>query len=94
MSTYIDNIDTNSEYKSARRAAKKRPARTAGRPQRRGQDRRLSVRSELRDRPDVQKIARAVIAMALAQAEVEAQAASGSVPRGLTRSRNQETARE
>lgn len=36
--------------------------------------RHLSVRGELRDAPDVQRIARAVVAMALAQAEAEAQA--------------------
>lgn len=41
---------------------------------RRGRERRLSVRSELRDQPDVHKIARAVIAMAMAQAEAEAAA--------------------
>lgn len=34
--------------------------------------RRLSVRSELRREPDVQKIARAVVALAVAQAEKEA----------------------
>lgn len=43
---------------------------------RRGRERHLSVRGELRDKPDVQKIARAVIAMAMAQAEAEAQAAA------------------
>lgn len=42
----------------------------------RGRERHLSVRGELRDKPDVQKIARAVIAMAMAQAEAEAQAAA------------------
>lgn len=41
---------------------------------RRGRDRRLSVRGELRDAPDVRKIARAVIAMAVAQAEADAAA--------------------
>ena len=39
-----------------------------------GRERRLSVRSELRDKPDVPKIVRAVIALAMAQAEAEAQA--------------------
>lgn len=63
-------------YKSARRAARKRPPNKASRPQRRGRERRLSVRSELRESPDVRKIARAVVAMALAQAEAEAQAAA------------------
>lgn len=36
-------------------------------------ERRLSVRSELRQEPDVSKIARAVVALAIAQAEKEAQ---------------------
>lgn len=49
-------------------------SRTSGRA-RRSRERRLSVRGELRERPDVGKIARAVIAMALAQAEAEAEAA-------------------
>lgn len=47
--------------------------RTGGRA-RRSRERRLSVRGELRERPDVGKIARAVIAMALAQAEADAEA--------------------
>ncbi|MGL5827860.1 MAG: hypothetical protein ACRCYU_24100 [Nocardioides sp.] len=46
-----------------------------GRPRLRGRDRRISIRSELRAVPDVQKIARAVVALAMAQAEMEAQAA-------------------
>lgn len=37
-----------------------------------GKDRRISIRSELRQEPDVHKIARAVIALALAQAEADA----------------------
>lgn len=41
---------------------------------RRGRQHHISVRGELRDAPDVKKIARAVIAMAMAQAEAEAQA--------------------
>lgn len=44
------------------------------RKSRRG-NRRISVRSELRREPDLQKIARTVIALAIAQAEKEAQAA-------------------
>lgn len=40
---------------------------------RRGRERHLSVRGELRDKPDLDKIARAVIAMAMAQAEADAQ---------------------
>jgi len=39
-----------------------------------GRARRIRIRSELRDQPDLQKIANTVIAMALAQAEKEAQA--------------------
>lgn len=52
----------------ARRRDSSRPE--SGRSQR-GRQRRLSVRGELRRQPDVQKIARAVIGIALAQAEAE-----------------------
>ena len=41
----------------------------------RRRERRLSVRSELRREPDLQKIAGTVIALAIAQAEKEAQGA-------------------
>lgn len=41
---------------------------------RRGRDRHISIRSELRKEPDLQKIAKAVVAIAIAQAEKEAQA--------------------
>lgn len=41
---------------------------------RRGRDRRLSVRSNRRHEPDLRKIAGTVIALAMAQAEKEAQA--------------------
>ncbi len=40
---------------------------------RRGRDRRLRIRAELRKTPDLQKIAGTVVALALAQAEKEAQ---------------------
>lgn len=40
----------------------------------RRRERRLSIRSELRREPDVRKIARAVVALAMAQAEQEAAA--------------------
>lgn len=52
-------------YRSARRA----PRRTTTT---RGASRRLTVRSELKETPDVRKIARAIITMAVAQAEHEA----------------------
>lgn len=45
---------------------------------RRGRQRQLSVRSVRREQPDVQKIARSVIAMAMAQAEKDAQAAAAA----------------
>lgn len=48
-----------------------RKNRKRGRPI--GDNRRFSVRSELRRKPDVQKIARAVVALAIAQAEAEAE---------------------
>lgn len=43
-------------------------------PNRRGRQRRLRIRSDLRRQPDLQKIANTVQALALAQAEKEAQA--------------------
>lgn len=53
---------------------------------RRGRERHISVRGELRDKPDVGRIARAVIEMALAQAEAEAQAeARAEIVRDATR---------
>lgn len=55
---------------------------------RRGRERHLSVRGELRDKPDVQKIARAVIAMAMAQAEADAQAAVDSTTEEASSDRN------
>ena len=54
---------------------RKKYQRDQSRPRLRGRDRRISIRSELRAVPDVQKIARAVVALAMAQAEKEAQAA-------------------
>lgn len=42
----------------------------------RGHERRLSVRSQLRKEPDMNKIARTVIALAMAQAEKEAEEAA------------------
>ncbi|MDX2974383.1 hypothetical protein [Kribbella solani] len=48
-----------------------RKNRKRGRPI--GDNRRFSVRSELRRQPDIQKIARAVVALAIAQAEAEAE---------------------
>jgi hypothetical protein len=60
--------DKNAPYRSARRAARKRPPKHT-----RGQERRLTIRSEQREQPDVRKIARAIIAMAMAESEAEAQ---------------------
>lgn len=62
-------IEKNAPYRSNRRAARQGRTVRSRRPQRR-----IVVRSELRDQPDVRKIARAIIAMALAEAEREAQA--------------------
>lgn len=59
--------DKNAPYRSARRAARKRPPK-----QTRAQQRRLTIRSEQREQPDVRKIARAIIAMAMAEHEAEA----------------------
>ena len=64
-----DENNKNAPYRSSRRAAHQ--GRTTRRS--RGQ-RRIIVTGELRETPDVRKIARAIIAMALADAEREAQA--------------------
>lgn len=63
-------IDKNAPYRSTRRAAHQDRAKNA----RTGKQRRIIVRSELRDQPDVRKIAKAIIAMAMAEAQREAQA--------------------
>ena len=60
--------DKNAPYRSARRAVRKRPPKHT-----RGQERRLTICSEQREQPDVRKIARAIIAMAMAESEAEAQ---------------------
>lgn len=61
------DINRNAPYRSSRRAAQR------GRRPQGGKERRLTVRSELREQPDVRKVARAIIAMAMAEAEREAQ---------------------
>lgn len=61
------NDEKNAPYRSTRRAVRKRVSRSRG-------GRRLTIRSELRETPDHRKIARAVIQVAMAQAEREAQA--------------------
>lgn len=74
----------NSQFRSARRDARREAVRRPVQPVRsgraesgrRGRERALSVRGELRDRPDVGKVARAVIQLALAKAEAEAGAAA------------------
>lgn len=58
--------DKNAPYRSARRAARKRPPKHT-----RAQERQLTIRSEQREQPDVRKIARAIIAMAMAEHEAE-----------------------
>lgn len=54
----------------------KSPRRDSQRPEsprsRRGREHHLSVRGELRDKPDVRRIARAIIDMELARLEAEA----------------------
>lgn len=61
------NDEKNAPYRSTRRAVRKRVSRSRD-------GRRLTIRSELRETPDHRKIARAVIQVAMAQAEREAQA--------------------
>ena len=65
------DINRNAPYRSSRRAAQR------GRVSRSRKERRLTVRSELREQPDVRKVARAIIAMAMAEAEREANAQTG-----------------
>lgn len=62
------NDEKNAPYRSTRRAVRKRVSRSRD-------GRRLTIRSELRETPDHRKIARAIIQVAMAQAEREAQAA-------------------
>ncbi len=66
--TNNDDEDKNAPFRSARRGARKRTASRAS------TERRLTIRSEQREQPDVRKIARAIIAMAVAEAERETQA--------------------
>ena len=66
----------NSNPRSATRRTQQ-PKEYDRRPRsRRGRDYRLSVRGELRKEPDVNKIARVVLALAMAQAEADAEAAA------------------
>lgn len=67
-----DENNKNATYRSSRRAARR------GRVIKVGRRRQLSVRSELRETPDVHKIARAIIAIAMAEAEREALAQAES----------------
>jgi hypothetical protein len=64
--------DKNSRLRGERRAVRRDSQGRDTMRSRRGRERHLSVRSELRDKPDVSKIARAVIRMTLAQAEADA----------------------
>jgi len=68
LSSDDPDIKKNAPYRSGRRAAHK------GHASRGRKERRLTVRSELREQPDVRKIARAIIQLAMAQAEAERQA--------------------
>lgn len=68
------NSEADSQSFQSRPDRRDSQARASARS-RRGKQQRLSVRGDRRDTPDIQKIARAVVAMALAQAEAEAQAA-------------------
>lgn len=75
----MDNEEGNSKYSNIRgerrekqqaRAARNQPRKATGARGRR-RDYQITVRSELRKEPDLRKIARAVIQMALDQAEQE-----------------------
>lgn len=74
MPKHNQDLDRNDDFKSARRQARKRVPRYESRPRRRGSDRRLSVRSEMRKHPEIQPIAEALVAWAIAQAEADAAA--------------------
>lgn len=69
--THTKNSGVRSERRAARRDSQGHATARSGR----GRERRLSVRGELRAEPDVRKIARAVIQLAMAQAEADAEAA-------------------
>lgn len=59
-----DDESRNSPYRSVRRTARKQTPR-------RGKPRRLSVRSEVRDEPDLRKLAQAVLKIAMDEAAAE-----------------------
>lgn len=61
------DINRNAPYRSSRREVQR------GKVRRSRPERRLIVRSELREQPDVRKVARAIIAMAMAEAERQAE---------------------
>lgn len=63
-----ESVSKNAPYRADRRAAQRADIKRARR------SRRIIVHSEQREHPDVRKIARAIIAMAMADAEREAQA--------------------
>lgn len=67
--THNDNgVSKNAPYRADRRAARRSGLKRAR------HSRQIIVHSERRERPDVRKIARAIIAMAMADAEREVQA--------------------
>lgn len=71
-----DEPTKNAPYRSSRRAVRK------DRELRVGRRRQITVRSELREQPDVRKIARAILHMAMLEAEREAQAKAEQESRG------------
>lgn len=73
MPKYQDNnqAERNAPYRSSRRQARKE---RASQP---ASKRHLTVRSEKRSSPDIRKIARAVLAMAIAEADRERRAQAG-----------------
>ena len=71
-----ENVSKNAPYRTDRRAARQGNLKRA----RRG--RRIIVRSELRAEPDVPRIARVIVALALAEARREAQAQADQADRG------------
>jgi hypothetical protein len=68
-----NNAGNSNRRPQAPKARRDSQARSSGRS-RRGRERHISVRGELREQPDMRRLARAVIQIAMAQAEAAAQA--------------------
>ena len=88
----MPKINENNEEEVGKNAPLRSARRDSRRPKGRGQERRITVRSVHRDEPDLRKLARAVIQLAVAQVEAEAQAQAQA--QAAKRSPHQEDADE